>query len=83
MFCSLIDLIKNHKKFFLNHITTIRQDMHKEIRQIIHESIIFTLRFNNNTDLYVNWSLKVILINQSRNREGNMWKACLLGLSGN
>lgn len=46
--------------------------MHKEIRQIIHESIIFTLRFNNNTDLYVNWSLKVILINQSRNREGNM-----------
>lgn len=28
--------------------------MHKEIRQIIHESIIFTLRFNNNTDLYVN-----------------------------
>lgn len=42
--------------------------MHKEIRQIIHESIIFTLRFNNNTDLYVNWSLKVILINQRRRK---------------
>lgn len=39
--------------------------MHKEIRQIIHESIIFTLRFNNNTDLYVNWSLKVILITKA------------------
>lgn len=53
--------------------------MHKEIRQIIHESITFTLRFNNNTDLYVNWSLKVILINKKQKPKRKYVKGMSIG----
>ena len=77
MFRSQIALIKTTKSAFSNHITTNRQDKYKEILQIIHERIIFTLRLNNNADLYVNWSLKVVLVTKykttaERNGGGNV-----------